>query len=1345
VADKKLRIVLEVDTTQGEKLVKVNKLVEDNIEKVTKSTTALTAIERQRNEILARQGILIGEAAAKVGNINAAVASGRMNPWFADGAAAATITGVNNRLRETNEQLRNIAINSRNASTLGIAPGTGQRTAFSDPNPYVPQRQEDLIAARVARERRAADEIAAYAENAARESASRAIFHTQAETNSRRVMYARMFDEIEANERRLTTQRAINSQSFAARIGSTPIPTDMIGTLTRYQRAQAALVESTREATVAQRSNTTAIADALPPHRNLFLRIGELVGIYRLWTTAMHLAKRAFLDIPQAGIEQQSTQASVNAIFGSKEGGENLQFIRKLADEAGQSILALEQAYRTFAPSATLAGATQVQVNTIFEDFTKVGTVLHLAQDKMKSVFLALEQMFAKGVVQSEEIKKQLGNVLPGAVEVAARALGKSPAAFMEAMKKNLVIAKDAVPKIAAEYRKIFAGDDDSVFKNVADKLQANLGRIRTQYELLDREIFAVAQSTFNFFVRSAADSLKALSDNLRAVFQIASVGLAALTVKLLDLSAAFIAARIASVGFVASLTAIRNTVIGIVTFTNPFIAGLAGIAAGIAGVTTASLAASGATISYGRFVNASRQQIADLQAVYAAQGKGAQEAGEQLEKLARMQEQSSSYFIEYKGNYLEFSSVAGALWETIKDLATRAITEIKSNVENLLITPIKTWLNDFKTFAIDIFSFILNNMQDMQARIQSTSAFFASLANDAGDLNFKGSLDRAVAAQEDDAKRRKEFFEKQNQANYEFLTDIGTTLTDKAKSAGERLVDDFKLGASAAGDIIGDRAKVIQDRTNKQKLDSEPTFPGIAQTPIESDIVADAAKKAKASSKITRDLYKDIIRDSRLASEAISEDLKAMSFEYETHLVSIGTFYENKKALIEEDLTQQLEANERLKEIATRANDTAKLEEFLDREQTLLREANTKSRELSQAKYNDLKKYNELLQSTQAEYLDFLGQTGQANVIKFSLQNKERVGSLMSEYASGDQRAGEQLSNLKVLQDDASLRGEINKLEVQRTKITTDYRAELDKTNVLFNTSTLSQMDSLRRITELNNLQIEQLGRLTQQEEAQISAIQRKGGVVAESLLTSLDAHKREIESLRLTANAVAEHFRSTMGAAFDDAFAGLITGSMTAKQAFTSFATAVQQDIAKIIASEVRSKIIGAAFNAVVGAATSSLGYTGSGNFGTSGGGFGSATDAGMRGEFGTFANGGVVASPGISAYSGQVVSSPTIFPFAKGTGLMGEAGPEGILPLKRNSQGKLGVSADLGSSAGINIESLSVHVESKDGTTSQEQAEQIGKAVREQLKGLIVSQIRDSTRSGNTLNPTKMAANF
>ena len=60
------------------------------------------------------------------------------------------------------------------------------------------------------------------------------------------------------------------------------------------------------------------------------------------------------------------------------------------------------------------------------------------------------------------------------------------------------------------------------------------------------------------------------------------------------------------------------------------------------------------------------------------------------------------------------------------------------------------------------------------------------------------------------------------------------------------------------------------------------------------------------------------------------------------------------------------------------------------------------------------------------------------------------------------------------------------------------------------------------------------------------------------------------------------------------------------------------------------------------------------------------GGVYDAGLT----TFAKGGM--------FTNSIVSSPTLFKFAQGAGLMGEAGPEAIMPLKRDSNGNLGVRA-------------------------------------------------------------------
>ncbi|HCC6168715.1 TPA: phage tail tape measure protein [Citrobacter amalonaticus] len=90
-------------------------------------------------------------------------------------------------------------------------------------------------------------------------------------------------------------------------------------------------------------------------------------------------------------------------------------------------------------------------------------------------------------------------------------------------------------------------------------------------------------------------------------------------------------------------------------------------------------------------------------------------------------------------------------------------------------------------------------------------------------------------------------------------------------------------------------------------------------------------------------------------------------------------------------------------------------------------------------------------------------------------------------------------------------------------------------------------------------------------------------------------------------------------------------------------------------------------------------------SGFFSSIGGMFG-ASGAGGSTPSGTYnsaasgiklnAKGGAYASESLSAYSNSIVRTPTYFAFAKGAGLMGEAGPEAIMPLTRSADGSLGV---------------------------------------------------------------------
>jgi len=69
--------------------------------------------------------------------------------------------------------------------------------------------------------------------------------------------------------------------------------------------------------------------------------------------------------------------------------------------------------------------------------------------------------------------------------------------------------------------------------------------------------------------------------------------------------------------------------------------------------------------------------------------------------------------------------------------------------------------------------------------------------------------------------------------------------------------------------------------------------------------------------------------------------------------------------------------------------------------------------------------------------------------------------------------------------------------------------------------------------------------------------------------------------------------------------------------------------------------------------------------------------------------FADGGAFSKGSIVPFAnGGIVSGPTPFNFGKRLGVMGEAGPEAIMPLARGPDGKLGVSAGQAQTASMNL---------------------------------------------------------
>lgn len=130
-----------------------------------------------------------------------------------------------------------------------------------------------------------------------------------------------------------------------------------------------------------------------------------------------------------------------------------------------------------------------------------------------------------------------------------------------------------------------------------------------------------------------------------------------------------------------------------------------------------------------------------------------------------------------------------------------------------------------------------------------------------------------------------------------------------------------------------------------------------------------------------------------------------------------------------------------------------------------------------------------------------------------------------------------------------------------------------------------------------------------------------------------------------------------------------------------------------------------------------------------GPAGGFFNSLFGVQDGGILGLFARGGVLQG-GVRKYAaGGVVSRPTVFPMAKGVGLMGEAGPEAILPLARGRGGMLGVRATGGSGGAqpINIGPTTINI-TQPGASPQEIQRIVADSRRETIREIVTMNRRN-----------------
>ncbi|WP_203452839.1 phage tail tape measure protein [Enterobacter hormaechei] len=232
----------------------------------------------------------------------------------------------------------------------------------------------------------------------------------------------------------------------------------------------------------------------------------------------------------------------------------------------------------------------------------------------------------------------------------------------------------------------------------------------------------------------------------------------------------------------------------------------------------------------------------------------------------------------------------------------------------------------------------------------------------------------------------------------------------------------------------------------------------------------------------------------------------------------------------------------------------------------------------------------------------------------------------------------------------------------------------------------------------------------------------------------TALELYRSQSEFNNLAIGLVeATRERTT------NVLTGLLTKTQTFKEGVINlFSTLTQSIIQNLVDMAAQALVTNTILSSIMGVGSSVLGGVGGSTAGSSGT---AIADYGSNFQFN--AKGGVYSSSDLSAYSGQVVDNPTFFAFAKGAGVMGEAGPEAIMPLTRAADGSLGVRAVSGGASEVAAPQVFITINGDGSTASQSSGglekfgKSVGNFVRDEYRKLIQADLRPGGAIWNSTN--------
>lgn len=939
----------------------------------------------------------------------------------------------------------------------------------------------------------------------------------------------------------------------------------------------------------------------------------------------------------------------------SARGAARLDYLREVSDRLGQNFYQTAEAAKGFF-AATKGTQLEGDAERIFEGFTEASTALGLTTEQYNRVLLAIQQMISKGKISAEELRQQLGEALPRAVQIFAQALGVETS-VLDKMLERGEVSIDVLSQVGTILHKDFG----EAAINAANGVQGELNRLTSSWEdfkasFMDSDIAASSLQT----VRGAVESMTAGVEEYDTALKASVPALAALILqhKLMNTS-------------LAQGEGIRKNVV-----------------AGLKNLTLAARQAADAEIT-----RLEREKLALVQnekraAALAARLAGTENAARAEQVLANVRarlltldNQLNAAEKKLSGSHIAAATSLGVL--------RKAGLGVRSAFSSLLGIFGGPWGAAF-TAAAGGLSYLA--MQENGAeKYARKHADALSLVSDNAD-----DAARAISAYAEKLQGMSQTkldleYQRILQAQREILTETGSLFaSDLSQVIFSAFVDlDKDLPA------FGDKLRNILSPLKKENIDLLKAS-DIREIIKELEKIAVENNKLLGFDKVKNQL--DALLDSTLRLETFStvipgnmEEAAASTNRFSRELAALdkagGQFvtsasdaiswldrYTANTALAKEssaafERTQREVALALIQSTAAVAAGMGQWETY----ERLMRAADeyqkrfaqvdagktggsgkTEAQRRAEAALKALEGYNrelEKLKSTDAEFRDWELKRWVEEQIDLYPQYKKKIEEVAA--ARRESWAEED-------------RAEAERKARENSDLRLDFYQQLAEKSGQYNLS-LEYANQLidRQMEEWKNADIprEYLDQMRE-------LLRLEAGT------EGWDGAKRAMKSYYADATNMGRQFESFTQTSLSSLEDALVEFTTTGKLSFSDLADSMIRDLVRIA---YQAMVVAPLVRAITGmfGGGSAVSMSVSGGLASSD--FSPTASMGWV----KMAMGGVVSGGSISDYSGSVVSSPTTFDFnehltafRKGAGLMGEAGPEAVMPLTRGPDGTLGV---------------------------------------------------------------------